>query len=310
MIVRRLAIAALLLSFFVMPAQAQQQQPATGAAAPNASQPANPLQNPYYLFPWMAATAPAMGSGIGAQGMGNEWMNLQWMTMMANHFMNAPIDEATRFSVLDAMLRAANTQMMEGMFGGANQSRMWIPSQTRREVPPNTVSDSISLEAKRNLYQSLMMMSPLSLRDMIAIMADKMPVAEDVSFEDAIDSMKLRANEINFKFVGHSPLWKDVAAITGDENTPRVEIFSFCDAVVARKVLDYAPEFIVFIPCRIALLEDGEGKLWVMTLDWDVNWLNLAQNPNSVFDEELRADAIRIRDGIRYIMEGAATGDF
>ena len=47
-----------------------------------------------------------------------------------------------------------------------------------------------------------------------------------------------------------------------------------------------------------------------MTLDWNVNWLNLAQNPNSVLDKELREEAIRIREGIRYIMEGAATGDF
>ena len=208
------------------------------------------------------------------------------------------------------MMRAANTQLLEGVFGGANQARMGIPSQSLRQHPPNTVSDSISLEAKRNFYQSMMMLSPLSLRDMISIMADKMPVAEGVSFDDAVDSMRLRANEINFKFVGHSPLWKDVAAITGDEATPRVEIFNFCDAVVARKVLDYAPEFVVFIPCRIALLEDADGRLWVMTLDWDVNWLNLAQNPNSVLDDELRADAKRIRDGMRYIMQGAATGDF
>jgi uncharacterized protein (DUF302 family) len=258
----------------------------------------------------MANTTPGLSAEINAQGLSTEWMNMQWMMMMANHFMNAPIDEATRFGILDAMLRAANTQMLEGMFGGANQAKMWIPSQNRRDVKPNTVSDSLSDEAKRNMYQSLMMLSPLSLRDMISIMADKMPVAEDVSFDDAVDSMKLRANEINFKFVGHSPLWKDIVAITGDEDTPRVEIFNFCDAVVARKVLDYAPEFIVFIPCRIALIEDADGKLWVMTLDWDVNWLNLAQNPNSVLDKELRDEAIRIREGMRYIMEGAATGDF
>ena len=310
MIVRCLAIAGCLLALSILPARAQDGNAAGDAAGPAPPPVANPLQNPFYLFPWMAATTPAVGAGIGAQGMGGEWMNMQWMAMMANHFMSAPIDEATRFGVLDAMLRAANAQVMEGLFGGANQARLWIPSQSRRDVPPNTVSDSISDEAKRNMYQSLMMMSPLSLRDMLSIMADKMPVAEDVSFDDAVDSMRLRANEINFKFVGHSPLWKDVAAITGDEDTPRVEIFNFCDAVVARKVLDYAPEFIVFIPCRIALLEDADGKLWVMTLDWDVNWLNLAQNPNSVLDEELRADAERIRDGIRYIMEGAATGDF
>jgi uncharacterized protein (DUF302 family) len=303
---RLVALTAILLSFYMLSAGAQNLPCTEGAPGCNTQ---SPMQNPFNLFPWMAQTAPAMTSGINAQGLDSGWMSMQWMMMMANHFMNAPIDEATRFNILDAMLRAANTQMLEGMFGGANRARMWIPSQNRRDVPVNTVSDSISDEAKRNLYQSLMMFSPLSLRDMISIMADKMPVAENVSFDDAVDSMKLRANEINFKFVGHSPLLKDIVAITGEE-TPRVEIFNFCDAVVARKVLDFAPEFIVFIPCRIALIEDADGKLWVMTLDWDVNWLNLAQNPNSVLDQELRAEAVRIREGIRYIMEGAASGDF
>ena len=67
---------------------------------------------------------------IQAQGLSAEWMNMQWMIMMANHFWNAPIDEATRFGILDAMLRAANAQMLEPFFGGSNQARMWIPSQT------------------------------------------------------------------------------------------------------------------------------------------------------------------------------------
>ena len=306
--VRFVAVIAVIMSLYWPAVSAQQNcAPEDPGCTPQVM---NPYQNPFYLFPWMANTTPGLAAGIQAQGMSSEWMNMQWMAMMANHFMNAPIDEATRFSVLDAMLRAANAQMLAGVMGGENQARMWIPSQNRRDLAPNTVSGTLSVEAKRNMYQSLMMLSPLSLRDMIAIMADKMPVADGVSFDDAVDSMRLRANEINFKFVGHSPLWKDVAAITGDEQTPRVEIFNFCDAMVARKILDYAPEFVVFIPCRIALLEDADGKLWVMTLDWDVNWLNLAQNPNSVLDEELRKDAQRIREGMRYIMEGAATGDF
>jgi len=304
------SIASALIALWLCASPAVGQEKCAAGDAGCAAAPYDPMQNPFYTFPWLAQNTAPMASGIQAQGAPTQWMNMQWMMMMANHFMNAPIDEATRFSILDAMLRAANMQMLEGMMGGPNQAQMWIPSQNKRDLPANTVSDSISIEAKRNMYQSLMMFSPLSLRDMIAIMADKMPVADGVSFDDAVDSMRLRANEINFKFVGHSPLWKDIVAITGDEDTPRVEIFNFCDATVARKILDYAPEFVVFIPCRIALLEDAEGKLWVMTLDWDVNWLNLAQNPNSVLDEDLRADAIRIREGMRYIMEGAASGDF
>ena len=34
----------------------------------------------------------------------------------------------------------------------------------------------------------------------------KCKVAEDVSADDAIESMKLRANFLNFKLVGHMPL--------------------------------------------------------------------------------------------------------
>ena len=306
--IRFIAAFAVFATIYLSPVSAQQNcAPGDPGCAPQA---ANPYRNPLYLFPWMANMTPGVAAGIQSQGMSAQWMNMQWMAMMANHFMSMPIDEATRFSILDAMLRAANSQVLAGFMGGNNQARMWIPSQSRKNLPPNTVSGALSVEAKRNLYQSLMMLSPLSLRDMIAIMADKMPVADGVSFEDAVDSIRLRANQINFKFVGHSPLWKDVAAITGDQQTPRVEIFNFCDAVVARKILDYAPEFVVFIPCRIALLEDAEGKLWVMTLDWDVNWLDLAQNPNSVLDDDLRKEAKRIREGIRYIMEGAASGDF
>ena len=306
---RTAGLVVVILALQLTPVSAQTSCPAGDPGCDNPYT-SNPLHNPFNLFPWIANTAPGVAAGINAQGVPNQWMNFQWMVMMANHFLNTPIDEATRFQVLDAMMRAANMQMLNGVLGGANQAGYWIPSQTRRDLPPNTVSDSVSTEAKRNFFQSMMAMSPLSLRDTLAIMAEKMPVADDISFDDAVDSMRLRANEINFKFVGHNPLWKDIVAITGDENTPRVEIFQFCDAMVGRKILDYAPEFVVFLPCRIALIEDADGKLWVMTLDWDVNWLDFAQNPNSILDEELRADARRIRDGMRYIMEGAASGDF
>ena len=254
-----------------------------------------------------------------------QWAQFYWSNWYAFNVMAPWVDSVTEFGFMDQMMKAMDPQLM---FGAQPDSYVdeagqgvvpeelplvsvpGFPTQSRQEWTPNTVTGDISREAKRNFYQTMMMMSPISMRDMIGIMAEKMPVAEDVSFDDAVDSMKLRANEINFKFVGHSPLWRDVRAITGDENTPRVEIFQFCDAVLARKILDYVPEFVVFLPCRVALLEDAHGKLWVMTLDWDVSWLNYAQNPNSILDRDLRAEATRIREGIRYIMEGAATGDF
>ena len=64
--------------------------------------------------------------------------------------------------------------------------------------------------------------------------------------------------------------------------------------MVPRRVLDHAPEFAVFLPCRVALLDDAELKLSVMILDWDVSWMDSAQNPNNDLGDELRADAKRI----------------
>jgi uncharacterized protein (DUF302 family) len=268
------------------------------------------------------ATLAAAAASAHPMASYNQWLATNmtpWLSMFnpyyyagwSNVAINPWINQATQPAMVDAMMRSMDPRLMFGAGGAMPAGGIpgW-PTQAKTTWRPNTVTEGVSLDAKRNFYQSMMKMNPLSMRDMIGIMANKMAVAEDVSFDDAVEAMKLRANEVNFKLVGESPLWKDVVAMTGDEETPRVEIFLFCDAVVARKILDYVPEFAVFLPCRIALLEDADKKLWVMTLDWDVNWLDYSQNPNSKLADDLIADATRIRDALHYIMEGAATGDF
>lgn len=247
-------------------------------------------------------------------------MMMQMNPMM--QMMSPAVDGMTRSESLDSMMRMMDPKVISAMMGGTYEQREdddlpntlpivkipGFPTQTFKNQPDNTVSPSISDEAKKNAFQSMMMMSPLSMRDMLSIITHKLPLEEGVSWDDAVDSMKSRATEVNFKFVGSSPLSKEIEALT-DQPSPRIEIFRFCDALVARKILDYMPEFIVFLPCKIALIEDAEGKIWIMTMDWDVSWLDFAQNPNSHLSKELRADAKHIRENIRYIMEGAASGD-
>ena len=264
---------------------------------------------------WMAPS-PSMQNYAGYSWMAPMFNPFYWMQLM----MNPMVDAMTRPQSMDAMMRAADPRMMFGMSNiGYDNSQVpdqvpvasipGFPTQTRQVWPKNTVSEGISREAKMNAFQTAMAMNPLSMRNMISMMTDKLPVAEGVTWDDAVEAMKLRANEVNFKFVGSSPLWKEIEAVTGQPSA-RVEIFRFCDGAVARKILDEVPEFIVFLPCKIALLEDANGKFWVMTMDWDVSWMDFAQNPNSHLAKDLRADAKQIREGIQYIMEGAATGEF
>ena len=244
------------------------------------------------------------------------------MGMMGTMY-NFPVDMMTQPWAMDMMMRSMNPHLLFAMFGHAGSAYKegkvpehlpavripFFPTQNYQNWPKNKVSPGVSSEAKKNAFQTAMAFSPLSMRDMISIMTDKMPVQEDVSWDDAVEAMKLRANEVNFKFVGSSPLWKEIEAVT-EKSSAKVEMFRFCDAAVARKILDEIPEFVIFLPCQISLIEDGEGKLWVMTMDWSIEWLDFAQNPNSHLAKNLRQDAIRIREAMTYIMEGAATGEF
>lgn len=183
------------------------------------------------------------------------------------------------------------------------------PTRAKEDAVPNTMRESISPEARNNFVASMMAINPFSMQEMIAMMAVKYPAKEGLSFDDVVEAMKSKANEINFKFVGHNPLWKDIVAITGKTDTPRVEFFSFCDAVIARELLDLSLEFAVFLPCRIAVVEDAHKKIWLLTLDWDVRWLDTSKNPNQLSDK-LREGAIKIREAIDKIMRAGASGDF
>ena len=162
-------------------------------------------------------------------------------------------------------------------------------------------------EVKKMLHQSGMAMSPMSLRDIFNWMTWKIKAKKGVKYEDVIESMDLKANSLNFKKVGHNQIWKDVGAITG-EPTTRVEVLSYCDAVVGRKMMDISPEFSVWIPCRITVYEDYNGDIWLMTLDWDVSWLQYAAHPDSQIGKELYEDGVRIRDVMTQIMRAGAEG--
>lgn len=129
----------------------------------------------------------------------------------------------------------------------------------------------------------------------------KVPLAEDVSMDDAVDSMKLRANNLNFKLVAHQPLYKELQAM-GLESK-RIEIFQFCDARIAKAMIAFNVNFAAYLPCRIVLLEDEKGKAWLLTMNLDI-MINSAD-----LSPELMKKAHHVRDTINSIMDAGANGD-
>ena len=132
----------------------------------------------------------------------------------------------------------------------------------------------------------------------------KIPVDEGMTADEVEETMKFVANEHNFKNVGEMPLYKEVEAMSGKPYR-YVKIFMFCNALTASRMLDYNDAFSSYLPCRITLIEDKEGKLWLYTLNMDGMIYGGRPLP-----AELKEEAENVKEIILDIMKRGATGEF
>ncbi|HNF89348.1 MAG TPA: DUF302 domain-containing protein [Thiobacillaceae bacterium] len=215
--------------------------------------------------------------------------------------------------------------------GAPNPYLQWLPVQTMPATPPflgmpipligplypaptkpYSMRPAIPQETKRQMMQMMMPMMTnvmrMSMADAMNWMAHKYKAKPGLSFDDVLESMNLRANKLNFKYVGSNLMWKDFKAVLNDQEAPRIEVHSFCDIKVGRDLLKISPEFLVFLPCRIAVMEDANKEIWVMMLDWSMDWVAGYQGQLGITDE-LSRGALDIRDKMDLIMRAAANGD-
>ena len=129
----------------------------------------------------------------------------------------------------------------------------------------------------------------------------KCKVVEDVTADDAIESMKLRANFLNFKLVGYMPLSEQVKANGGESN--RMEIFQFCDANIAAQMVKHSMAFAGYLPCRISVIEDDAGQAWLITLNMDKTM------GDASLPKELQSLGLKVRNNIYSIITAGTEGD-
>ncbi len=140
----------------------------------------------------------------------------------------------------------------------------------------------------------------ISYRD-VRVQIARVEIQPGVSIDDAVESLKLRANQHNLKFVGVNQLYKEIEALTG-KPARRIEIFNFCDGLTAQKMITADPLMISFMPCRIALVEDAQGKRWVISMMMNTEMIQS-------LPEEARKNAERVLSAMKDIMLAASSGD-
>ncbi len=215
--------------------------------------------------------------------------------------------------------------------GAPNPYLQWLPVQTMpmtlplagmpipflgtlqpQPTKPYTMRPAIPQQTKRQMMQMMMPMMTnvmrMSMPDAMNWFAHKVKVKPGLKFEDVLESMNLRANQLNFKHVGENLMYKDFRAVLGDMDAPRIEVHSYCDIAVGRELLKISPEFVVFLPCRIVVMEDGNKDLWVLMLDWNMDWVTGYEGTMGI-TPELAKGAKELRDKMESIMLAGANGD-
>ncbi len=136
----------------------------------------------------------------------------------------------------------------------------------------------------------------------IAQTVAQMQVKKGVKPEDSIQAMLSKAAELNMKLVGQQYVSKELEE--RGQKSPYLTIVQFCDPEDAKTMVVHNPIYASYMPCRIALVEDKEGNLWLMMLSLDM-LIN-----SDLLPPEVVEIAIRVNQSMLEVMVAGATGEF
>jgi len=145
--------------------------------------------------------------------------------------------------------------------------------------------------------------SVLAQGDPATAMMKEFEISEDVSNEDAGESIHALAEEFNMRVTG------DIKMFTKEDAAPdevkHARIISLCSLHIAKVFLNHSRAFGGFMPCRIMLVEYGNGKRFLVTMD-----LTLAIHGGHTLPPEMLALAKKVQEAMLEIPRRAAEGDF
>jgi uncharacterized protein (DUF302 family) len=128
-------------------------------------------------------------------------------------------------------------------------------------------------------------------------------VKDGLSKEDVAETMTALVEEFNMR------LTSDVKMYTIDDakdnEVKSARIFSMCSLPIAKKFLNYSHEYGAFMPCRIMMIEMGNGKKYLYSMD-----LTLMIHGGKPLPEAMLKLATKVDNSMRTIARRSAAGDF
>ncbi len=132
----------------------------------------------------------------------------------------------------------------------------------------------------------------------------KAQVKDGLTFDEVDQSIKSIANAMNIKGVGELPLGDQVSAMEG-KPWRKLKIYLYCNPLTAAKMIDFSDAYAAYLPCRVALLEDKNKKLWIYTLDMD-----MMIHGGKPLPPALKEEAIKVKEIMKAVLEKGSQGEF
>lgn len=128
-------------------------------------------------------------------------------------------------------------------------------------------------------------------------------VAPGVTVEQIEQAFASIAAEYNLRAVGELSPARDLPVPAG-QRIRFLKVYSYCSPTIALHMLEFSPAMAAYLPCRITLMEREDG-LWLYTLNMDMMTRMGRRLPPA-----LKAEAGRVRDAVRAMLDRGAAGDF
>jgi hypothetical protein len=132
----------------------------------------------------------------------------------------------------------------------------------------------------------------------------KKALEDGVSPEDAEEAMDSAAVELGIMAVGKLPLSVQVEKMTGEKQR-FLKIFQYCNPITAMTMVDHSDAFAAYLPCRVSMIEDKQGKFWLYALDMDMMISGGRTLPDKLLEEATKVKAVMLE-----IMARGASGEF
>ncbi len=130
------------------------------------------------------------------------------------------------------------------------------------------------------------------------------PVKEDLDEQDVFDAMKDYAEEYNMMYVGE----KNMFRIDGGPNdVVHARIAEFCSLTVAKKMFNHSRYYGGFMPCRVVLVEYGDGRRYLITMDMTLALYG--GTDKKPIDPDLFDDMLNVKEAMEMIPKLAASGE-